>query len=36
MIFERAQGDANVATLVERKTRYMFLTRNNGRNLAPS
>jgi IS30 family transposase len=31
MIFERAQGDANVATLVERKTRYTFLMRNNGR-----
>lgn len=27
MIFERAQGTANVATLIERKTRYVVLLR---------
>ena len=31
MIFERAQGNANVATLVERKTRFAVLFRNNDR-----
>ncbi|MCZ0964229.1 IS30 family transposase [Paracoccus sp. EF6] len=35
MIFERAQGDANVATLVERKTRYTVLLRNNDRKSRP-
>ena len=35
MIFERAQGDANVATLVERKTRYTVLLRNNDRKSKP-
>ncbi|WP_435171527.1 IS30 family transposase, partial [Falsirhodobacter sp. 1013] len=35
MIFERAQGDANVATLVERKTRYTVLMRNAGRKSRP-
>lgn len=29
MIFERAQGNANVTTLIERKTRYTVLLRNN-------
>lgn len=31
MIFERAQGKANVASLVERKTRFAVLIRNNDR-----
>ncbi|MEY8800949.1 IS30 family transposase [Leisingera sp. XS_AS12] len=31
MIFERAQGNANVATLVERKTRFAVLFRNQDR-----
>lgn len=31
MIFERAQGKANVASLVERKTRFAVLFRNNDR-----
>ncbi|MBN9890611.1 IS30 family transposase [Salipiger abyssi] len=31
MIFERAQGSMNVATLVERKTRFAVLFRNNDR-----
>jgi len=31
MIFERAQGTMNVASLVERKTRYAVLFRNNDR-----
>ncbi|WP_417475752.1 IS30 family transposase [Leisingera sp.] len=31
MIFERALGDANVATLVERKTRFAVLFRNQDR-----
>lgn len=31
MIFERAQGKMNVASLVERKTRYAVLFRNNDR-----
>ncbi|PZX12348.1 IS30 family transposase [Palleronia aestuarii] len=31
MIFERAQGKMNVASLVERKTRFAVLFRNNGR-----
>ncbi len=31
MIFERAQGNANVASLVERKTRFAVLFRNNDR-----
>lgn len=35
MIFERAQGDANVATLIERKTRYTVLLRNNDRKSRP-
>ena len=35
MIFERAQGEANVATLIERKTRYTVLLRNNGRKSRP-
>ena len=35
MIFERAQGNANVATLVERKTRYTVLLRNNDRKSRP-
>lgn len=35
MIFERAQGDANVATLVERKTPYTVLMRNAGRKSRP-
>ncbi|WP_207470567.1 IS30 family transposase [Paracoccus fontiphilus] len=35
MIFERAQGDANVATLIERKTRYTVLLRNNDRKSKP-
>jgi IS30 family transposase len=30
MIFERAQGKTNVAFLVERKTRFAVLFRNNG------
>ena len=34
-IFERPQGDANVATLVERKTRYTVLLRNNDRKSKP-
>jgi len=29
MIFERAQGKMNVASLVERKTRFAVLFRNN-------
>ncbi len=29
MIFERAQGNANVATLIEREKRYVVLLRNN-------
>ncbi|MBM2294305.1 IS30 family transposase [Sulfitobacter pseudonitzschiae] len=35
MIFERAQGNANVATLIERKTRYTLLLRNNDRKSRP-
>lgn len=35
MIFERAQGAANVATLIERKTRYTVLMRNNDRKSRP-
>ena len=35
MIFERAQGDANVTTLIERKTRYTVLMRNAGRKSRP-
>ncbi|WP_394199099.1 IS30 family transposase [Litoreibacter albidus] len=35
MIFERAQGNANVATLIERKTRYTVLLRNNDRKSRP-
>lgn len=35
MIFERAQGTANVATLIERKTRYTVLLRNNDRKSRP-
>ena len=35
MIFERAQGDANVATLIERKTRYIVLLCNNDRKSKP-
>ncbi len=31
MIFERAQGKTNVASLVERKTRFAVLFRNNDR-----
>ena len=31
MIFERAQGNANIASLVERKTRFAVLFRNNDR-----
>jgi len=31
MIFERAQGNANIASLVERKTRFAVLFRNNER-----
>ena len=31
MIFERAQGKMNVASLVERKTRFAVLFRNNDR-----
>lgn len=31
MIFERAQGNMNVASLVERKTRFAVLFRNNDR-----
>ncbi|WP_299657952.1 IS30 family transposase [uncultured Tateyamaria sp.] len=31
MIFERSQGNMNVASLVERKTRYAVLFRNNDR-----
>ena len=31
MIFERAQGSANIASLVERKTRFAVLFRNNDR-----
>ena len=32
MIFERASGKMNVASLVERKTRFAILFRNNDRN----
>jgi IS30 family transposase len=35
MIFERAQGNANVATLIERKTRYTILLLNNDRKSRP-
>jgi IS30 family transposase len=35
MIFERAQGNANVATLIERKTRYTVLLCNNDRKSKP-
>lgn len=35
MIFERALGETNVATLVERKTRYTALLRNNDRKSRP-
>ena len=35
MIFERAQGNANVATLIERKTRYTVLLRNHDRKSRP-
>lgn len=35
MIFERAQGNANVATLIERKTRYTLQLRNNDRKSRP-
>lgn len=35
MIFERAHGEANVATLIERKTRYTVLLRNNDRKSRP-
>lgn len=35
IIFERAQGNANVATLIERKTRYIVLLRNNDRKSRP-
>lgn len=31
MIFERAQGKTNIASLVERKTRFAILFRNNDR-----
>lgn len=31
MIFERAQGKTNVASLIERKTRFAVLFRNNDR-----
>ena len=31
MIFERAQGKMNVASLIERKTRFAVLFRNNDR-----
>jgi len=31
MIFERSQGKMNVPSLVERKTRYAVLFRNNDR-----
>ena len=31
MIFERAQGKTNVASLIERKTRLAVLLRNNDR-----
>ena len=34
MIFERSQGKMNVASLVERKTRYAVLFRNNDRSSA--
>ena len=34
MIFERAQGKTNVASLVERKTRFAGLFRNNDRSTA--
>ena len=35
MIFERAQGNANVATLIEHKPRYVVLRRNNDRKSRP-
>ena len=35
MIFERAQGEANVATLAERKTRRTVPLRNNDRKSRP-
>ena len=35
MIFERAQGSANVATLIEGKTRYALLLRNKDRKSRP-
>ena len=35
MIFERAQGNANIATLIERKTLYTVLLRNNDRKSKP-
>ena len=35
MMFERAQGYANVATVIERKTRYTILLRNNIRKSRP-
>ena len=35
MIFRREHGNANVATLIERKTRYTLLFRNNDRRSKP-
>lgn len=35
MIFERAQGQANVATLIERKSRFVVLFKNNNRQSKP-
>lgn len=35
MIFERAQGNANIATIIERKSRYTVLFKNNDRRSRP-
>lgn len=35
MIFERAQGNANIVTIVERKSRYTVLFKNNNRRSRP-
>lgn len=35
MIFRHGHGSANVTTLVERRTRYALLFKNNGRRSKP-
>jgi len=35
MIFERVQGNANVATVVERTSRFTMLFKNNDRQSKP-